>query len=306
MNVYGSNKYIPGYQQNWYTGNPSGYQSPYAGQAGLEGLAQYDQQFGNLAAKGQTTGTGSSMALSGSEAGSASGGEGGGGIGYGAIGSIASGVFNALPNWYDVQHQGQSRNITRAVYGDSSQDPIARLLTGHGSDMYTARNEISSNEVDYSGEKNNDNLLNSWDSNDLQDVVDYEFGWSNIADNLTASGKGAAAGMSIGGPWGALIGGIAGGLLNIGSQIGGNSRAEELNNAIKRANREQTDNFYATALNNQQRQQRQAMMNYFANGGPLDELNGVTKFNYEVGKEYNVDENTYNKLLQLGYKIKVL
>lgn len=291
MSVYGSKKYIPGYQQNWYAGNPNGYQSPYAGQAGLKGLAQYDQQFGDLAAKGQAASAGSSMASSGS----ASGGEGGGGgIGYGAIGSIASGVFNALPNWYDIQHQGQSRNVTRAVYGDSSQDPIARLLTGHGSDMDAARNEIRSNEVDYSGVKNNDNLLNSWDSNDLQDGVDYKFGWSNIADNLTASGKGAAAGMSIGGPWGALIGGIAGGVFNIFSQLGGANRAEELDRQAENANKNQIANFYETAQRNQARSQREAMMNYFAEGGLLDSGNGITKFN--VGGSH--EQNPYGGIMQ--------
>ena len=219
---------------------------------------------------------------------------GGGGVSYGAIGSIASGVLDSLPDWYGMQHKGQSANITRAVYGDSTQDPIARILTGHGSDMDAASQEIAAGGVDYSGVRNNQNLLNAWDANDLQQGLDYKFGWSNIADNLTASGKGAAAGMMIGGPWGALIGGIAGGLLNIGSQIGGNSRAEELNQLIKVTNDNQISSFYDTAQRNQARSQREAMMNYFAEGGLLDSGNGITKFN--VGGSH--EQNPYGGIMQ--------
>lgn len=224
-----------------------------------------------------------------SSAGAAAGGGGegaggGGGIGYGAIGSIAGGVFNSLPNWYGLQHKKNSANINRAVYGDSTQDPIARILSGHGSDMAAASREIQGQTVDFSGVKNNENLLNAWDANDLQNGVNYEFGWSNIADNLTASGKGAAAGMSIGGPWGALIGGIAGGVLNIASQLGGESRANKLNRLSNMANDNTVNSYYSTAQRNQARSQRQALMNYFAEGG---DLNGVTKFNTGGSHEQN-------------------
>lgn len=230
----------------------------------------------------------------GSGEGGGEGSGGGGGVSYGAIGSIASGALNALPDWYGMQHKGQSANITRAIYGDSTEDPLVRLFSGHGSDMNAAGQEIQSGQVDYSEVRNNQNLLNAWDPNDLQNGINYEFGWSNIADNLTASGKGAAAGMSIGGPWGALIGGIAGGVSNIFSQLGGSDRAADLNRRVEAANKNQIYSFYDTAQRNQARSQREAMMNYFAEGGLLDSGNGITKFN--VGGSH--EQNPYGGIMQ--------
>jgi hypothetical protein len=46
--------------------------------------------------------------------------------------------------------------------------------------------------------------------------LDEENWGQRILDNLNASGQGALQGSRFG-PWGALFGGIAGGLFNIGS-----------------------------------------------------------------------------------------
>jgi hypothetical protein len=141
-------------------------------------------------------------------------------------------------------------------------------------------------------------FINTWNSNDLQNEIhdSVEVG-GVIGSTLSDTGKLAAAG-SMFGPVGTIVGGAAGLLSGLGrgliSAFQHNNAEEELNNAIKRANIEQTDNFYTTAQNNQQRQQRQAMMNYFDNGGSLDELNGVTEFN--VGDTH--ENNPYGGIQQ--------
>jgi hypothetical protein len=55
----------------------------------------------------------------------------------------------------------------------------------------------------------------------------------NVADNFSAFGKGFTNGleMSGGNIWAALAGGIAGGLANIGTQVGNNKRIETMNRA---------------------------------------------------------------------------
>lgn len=185
---------------------------------------------------------------------------------YAGISGIASTLTNGLPNWYEGKTD--SPDITQAIYGNSQQDPLARLFSGHGSDMAAASEGIRDKQIDFSGVQNNQNLLDAWNTDDLQQGVNYQFGWGNIADNLTASAKGAAAGANFG-PWGALIGGIAGGLANIGSQIGGKSRAETLNHEIERANNEQINSFYDTASSNNMRQLRTELSHMIANGGNI-------------------------------------
>ena len=56
---------------------------------------------------------------------------------------------------------------------------------------------------------------------------------------------------------------------------------------VKYANTNQINSFYDTAMSNQARSQRQAMMNYFAEGGSLEDLNGVTTFNTGGTHEQN-------------------
>lgn len=89
---------------------------------------------------------------------------------------------------------------------------------------------------------------------------------------------------------------------NVGAYIAAN----EINQAIDLANYGTISSFDNARDTINRRNLRQNMMNYFANGGNLEEGNGVTKFNYEVGKEYNVDENTYNRLIKMGYGIEVI
>lgn len=214
---------------------------------------------------------------------------------YGIAGNIigtAGDVVNNISNQYYAQNAGRA-DLANTVSGNSWGDVFS-----HSDKLSQGLQTISALQKDYSGVKNNANLLNTWNSNDLQDEVhdSVEVG-GVIGSTLSDTGKLAAAG-SIFGPVGTLVGGATGLLSGLGrgliSAFQHNDAEEELNDAIKLANRAQVNNFYTTAKNNQQYQQRQAMMNYFDNGGSLDELNGVTKFN--VGDTH--ENNPYGGIQQ--------
>lgn len=208
---------------------------------------------------------------------------------WNAIGSLLGGVMNSIPNTYGLYNPDNSASVNDAVYGNSTEDPTVRLLmsaSGKDPSMRNAVNEISGSAVDYSNVRNNQNLYNTWNSGAINNGVDYKFGMANVTDNLIASGKGAAAGSAFG-PWGMLIGGIAGGVANIGSQIGGANRAAFLNKVSETANKKTLNSFYDTAARNDQRQFRTNMRNYFAEGGVIPESNGITSFNVGGSHEQN-------------------
>lgn len=155
-------------------------------------------------------------------------------------------------------------------------------------------NVISDSQVDYSRIQNNDNLINSWNSNDLQDYVNYSSPTTSVwGDVLGDAGKAAAIGSTIAPGVGTLVGAGIGALSGIVRGAAGDiinrKNTAAFNRAIARANQAQVDNFYNTAMNNQQRQQRQAMMNYFALGGNLEGLNGIEHFN--VGSSHSENPN---------------
>ena len=209
------------------------------------------------------------------------------------MGQIQSGVTKMLPNWYQVQHSDTDPQTLDAVYGDSTQDPIARLVTGHSTQMNNSLYNIQAGIRDYSDVKNNINLYNAYNPNRRQNV-DYKYGWSNVADNLTASATGAGYGMQYGGPWGALIGGIIGGAANIPSQIGGKKRANILNKANETANITEQQNFQNRQMSNDLLMQRNGLYHLSANGGYLPTTNGVTEFN--VGSTH--EQNPYGGIQQ--------
>lgn len=141
---------------------------------------------------------------------------------------------------------------------------------------------------DYSNVQNNQNLTNAWNPNDLQTEVQASTsnGWDIFADAGTGAGIGASIGSiipGIGTGIGAVAGTALGALSGLARSIFGDKankkRAEELNKAINRANIQQVSNFYNTAQINNQRNLRQNMMNYFADGGNLEGLNGIIKVN---------------------------
>ena len=215
----------------------------------------------------------------------------------------------------------------RAVQNAGRED-LSQYMTGDDwSDIFNYQNNrnqgfqnIQNSTEDYSNVRNNSSMANVFNMNSLQDNVNYTSPtgqvWGNTLEDM---GKYAGIGATIGSfipipGGGTLIGagvgalaGAASGILRggIGSLVN-NKTTKMFNNAIDRANQMQIENAYDTIKNNNTRMQRQAFMHMGAEGGSLEELNGVTKFNYEVGREYEVDENTYNKLIKMGYGIEII
>jgi uncharacterized membrane protein len=79
----------------------------------------------------------------------------------------------------------------------------------------------------------NQDLLNTYNSFDFDSWKSnnnrINFLQANLK-NLEASGKGASMGSTFG-PWGALIGGIIGGVADLGSYIGSRKRRNLINDA---------------------------------------------------------------------------
>ena len=168
-----------------------------------------------------------------------------------AIGAGASLIQDAIP----------SRNMSEldaAIYGNSSEDPIKRFIQDiSGISTKKAINSINSNMNYNTNIADNNTLMERFNNMPLYQRYNTTdgLGWKTAlstavgapwldfqgdkmtfsTDNLTASAKGASAGSSFG-PWGALVGGIAGGVLNLGSRLGRNSRIKKINTAIDNAN----------------------------------------------------------------------
>lgn len=207
----------------------------------------------------------------------------GAGLAGGIIGSLAdNGIRSNNPNNIALQDA-----VSGSTWGDvfSSGDKLA-----------AAKNQIDNNQIDFSGVKNNDNLLNTWNPNDLQEGVQKENGWQTAGSiggaALSDAASLATAGSTFG-PVGTVIGGAAGLISGLGrgiiSAFQHDSNADEINRATERANKMQIDSYYTTAQNNQAREQRKAMMNFAAFGGPLEGLNGIEHFN--VGGSHGENPN---------------
>lgn len=208
----------------------------------------------------------------------------GGGLALGAAASTVGGIAksqNTLPNDNIAQ---------QAAYGDSSQDPLKRLAGDlSGSSTKEAISKIQSDQLNTSA-KNNTDLLKDWGSMQFYTPMSTEknLGLKTIGatmagapwmdfqggkavfskDNLQASGQGAAAGSSFG-PWGALAGGILGGVANLGSRFGRNKRIKDLNAAMERANQAKLNAFDNAAHNINESNYLTSLANYHSKGGYL-------------------------------------
>lgn len=201
------------------------------------------------------------------------------GLVAGSISSLAEGLDNI--DEQNARANAGREDLAPYVVGNTWVDII-------NSDNRTseALQIVRDSMKDYSNVQNNQNLINAWNPNDLQTGV--QAGTSNGLDMLADAGKGAALGASVGSVIpgiGTAIGTVAGTALGtfsgLARSVFGDSenkkRAKELNKAINRANIQQVGNFYDTAQVNNQRNLRQNMMNYFADGGNLEGLNGIIK-----------------------------
>jgi len=227
-----------------------------------------------------------------------------------SVGQAVAGIGQAINRYVD---QTDINNSSRPDLADSYIGDSWSNILWNGDRRSRAFNAVNSQVNDVSDIRNNYNLENAYEAPQLG--VTYTGAKAKVwGDVLQDAGTGASLGSTFG-PLGTAIGTGAGVLSGLARGFIGDltnrKNAADINAAVKSANVYQNNQFNNTAINNDMLSQRKWMMSpqyahYGAEGGSLEELNGVTKFNYEVGKEYDVDENTYNKLLQLGYRIQVL
>lgn len=231
-----------------------------------------------------------------------------------AIGSTVGSVLSQVPN----VNKGSSA-IEEAVYGNSKQDPIQRFIGDvTGSSTKGVIDELNKRES--LSASNNDELMSAWNTLDFQNTMQTEKGlvgktllgtalgapWLDYqngkvkfsGDNLLASAQGAAQGSAFG-PWGALIGGIAGGVLNLGSRLGRNKRIRKINKAIEERNAHLQDSFSNLSSNIDKQNDFGTMASYAAYGGPLNIFGGGA-IDYELAKE-----DLYNKQLSAMSKYKM-
>lgn len=231
-----------------------------------------------------------------------------------AIGSTVGSMLSQVPN----VNKGSSA-IEEAVYGNSKQDPIQRFIGDvTGSSTKGVIDELNKRES--LSASNNDELMSTWNTLDFQNTMQTEKGlvgktllgtalgapWLDYqngkvkfsGDNLLASAQGAAQGSAFG-PWGALIGGIAGGVLNLGSRLGRNKRIRKINKAIEEKNAHLQDSFSNLSSNIDKQNDFGTMASYAAYGGPLNIFGGGA-IDYELAKE-----DLYNKQLSAMSKYKM-
>lgn len=166
------------------------------------------------------------------------------------------------------------KEMLQAVYGDANEDPLMRLYgVINGSAMKEATTNISNQgNLIGSGVSSNQQLLeqskNIYQANHLERD---KFGMDNVADNFSAFGKGFTNGleMSGGNIWAGLIGGIAGGLANIGTQAGNNKRIEAMNRAQDLAQAQSSFNFQQSVDNTAKQNTLNQLVNMAAYGGFL-------------------------------------
>ena len=141
-------------------------------------------------------------------------------------GNVAQGAgfLNYNLNSYKNDNTLQGR-LNQWGSGISGEDPIMRAIkTMSGTEANSLVKDMR-NYVDSTPYANsNDQILNLYrEYQPLEHVKKESFG-RLVGDNLLASAQGAKNGLSVGGPWGALAGGILGGVVNLGTAI---SHAEE-------------------------------------------------------------------------------
>ena len=217
------------------------------------------------------------------------------------VGGATGGILSSIPNINEGKNtNGLESDIYTAIYGDSSQDPIARMVNDlTGNSTKSVINTL--NQKDKFNANNNEDLVSKW--NDINILNTYKTD-KNLAgktllstalgapwldfknngvqfdtDNLIASAKGAANGSSFG-PWGALAGGILGGVANLASRIGRNNRINKINEAINNRNNYNLNNYNNVSSNVNKQSTYNMLSNYYAEGGDMnnggDFSNGVT------------------------------
>lgn len=152
-------------------------------------------------------------------------------------------------------------------------------------------------------------LMSQWSATNLLDNVSANQLRSDkgALGMLTQGLSGASAGAALG-PWGAIGGAVAGIGTGLTSWLGGKARARrranKLNSQINKANQRLINNFENSVINQQQEMLSNQLINYAAEGGPL-ETNGIiwpSELMY-INKGGSHEENPYEGI-QIGVDSK--
>ena len=224
------------------------------------------------------------------------------------LAQVAGNVASALPNQNEINSTNINNAINTAVWGDSTQDPISRFINDvSGKSVKNALDFLDSSKPKFTT-GSTDSLISQWNSAAIATPINLNttkgVGWKSglslmagapwlnfknngvqfDTDNLIASAKGTSAGSTFG-PWGALAGGIAGGLFNIGSRMGVNNRAKNINKGIYDYNMG-VSNSYSNAVTSSNKQKiYDAAANYSADGGPLN-MNDQSLIDIDLMNQY--------------------
>lgn len=214
------------------------------------------------------------------------------GFNLSSLSNIGSMLGSALNQSYSNNKSGIDAEIESAIYGDSSQDPIARLigdLTGKKTNNIVDELKREQTLGDISS---NEELLEKWNTAEFKDSLGKESNFGeNLLDNLAASAQGASQGAAFG-PWGALIGGIAGGVVNLASLAGRNSRRNKINKAIDIYNSNITKSYENAITNLNKTNTNNILANYSSYGGYID-TGSESIFDEEFKKEMSYLNKLY-------------
>lgn len=212
-------------------------------------------------------------------------------MGASAISGLGS-MWDSTAEQRDIQNAGR-QDLADSIVGNSWTD-----IFNNSDRLAQGLQTVDNNKLDVSGVNDINTLSNIGIANNLQDNVTA--GTSNGGDIFTDAGEGAKLGATIGSfiPGGTAIGAgiglglgaISGFARSVIGDINNKKNARALNARINQANAQQINDLYDRAGIINQKQLRQNMINYFAEGGSLEELNGVTKIGAGSTHEQNPND----------------
>ena len=183
-----------------------------------------------------------------------------------------------------------------------------------------AANAAAATQDTGAGASDSTSLMNAWNSigfakdNYIKRDIDKQTGFQKGLGVFNSTASGASAGMSIGGPWGALIGGVAGlgsglyGMFNRGAQA--KKAAKRLNAQADTVNSNLLSGFNNNATNLDISAGQNMLANYSAYGGGLNVLDnqpyyadgGILEGDYDVD---NITPEQIRELRRRGYNVQI-
>ena len=183
-----------------------------------------------------------------------------------------------------------------------------------------AANAAAATQDTGAGASDSTSLMNAWNSigfakdNYTKRDIDKQTGFQKGLGVFNSTASGATAGMSIGGPWGALIGGVAGlgsglyGMFNRGAQA--KKAAKRLNAQADTVNSNLLAGFNNNATNLDISAGQNMLANYSAYGGGLNVLDNQPYYadGGILEGDYDVDNITPEQIMELkrrGYNVDI-